>query len=172
MSDHATLVDLFRHLEWADARVWTTVVSSPEALADVNLRERLKHIHLVSRLFLAHWRGQVRSFTEPSFEDTTSLLGWGRQGDEAVRSHVESVGEGDLASASVVPWSTMAERRLGRKAEATTLGETMLQVALHTTYHRGQVNTRLRELGAEPPLTDFIAWVWLGRPEAEWPELP
>ncbi len=49
-----------------------------------------------------------------------------------------------------------------------TLAETVLQITSHTTYHRGQVNMRLRELGAEPPLTDFIAWIWLGRPEAEW----
>jgi hypothetical protein len=29
------------------------------------------------------------------------------------------------------------------------------------------VNARLRELGAEPPLTDFIAWIWFGKPQAE-----
>jgi uncharacterized damage-inducible protein DinB len=171
MSDAATLRDLFRHLEWADARVWAAVVSSPEALADENLRERLKHIHLVTRLFLAHWRGEVRAFAEPTFADTGSLLAWGREGDGAARAHVESAVGGDLAAPSVVPWSTMAERRLGRAAEPTSLGETMLQAALHATYHRGQVNTRLRELGAEPPLTDYIAWVWTGRPEPEWPSV-
>jgi uncharacterized damage-inducible protein DinB len=42
---------------------------------------------------------------------------------------------------------------------------------MHSTYHRGQVNARLRELGIEPPLTDYIAWIWFGRPEAEWPAL-
>jgi hypothetical protein len=31
-------------------------------------------------------------------------------------------------------------------------------------YHRGQVATRLRERGGEPPLTDFIAWIWMHRP--------
>jgi len=34
----------------------------------------------------------------------------------------------------------------------------------HTTCHRGQVATRLRERGAEPPLTEFIAWIWMRRP--------
>jgi uncharacterized damage-inducible protein DinB len=34
---------------------------------------------------------------------------------------------------------------------------------------RAQVNTRLRELGATPPLVDFIAWAWFGKPAAEWP---
>ena len=35
-------------------------------------------------------------------------------------------------------------------------------------YHRGQVARRLRELGVEPPLTDFIAWAPMDRPAAEW----
>ena len=34
----------------------------------------------------------------------------------------------------------------------------------HSTYHRGQVNARLREIGAEPPLVDYIAWLWFDRP--------
>jgi uncharacterized damage-inducible protein DinB len=59
--------------------------------------------------------------------------------------------------------------RFGREPVPTTMRETMLQVAMHSTYHRGQVNARLRELGAEPPLTDYIAWLWMGKPAAEWP---
>ena len=35
-------------------------------------------------------------------------------------------------------------------------------------YHRGQNATRLRELGGEPPLTDFVAWLWKGRPDGKW----
>ena len=51
----------------------------------------------------------------------------------------------------------------------TTVGETTLQVPMHTVYHRGQVNARVRALGGEPPLVDYIAWLWLGRPAPEWP---
>ncbi len=40
---------------------------------------------------------------------------------------------------------------------------------MHSTHHRGQVAARLRELGGEPPLVDFIAWLWWKRPEPEWP---
>ena len=41
----------------------------------------------------------------------------------------------------------------------------------HSTYHRGQINTRFRELGGEPAMVDFIAWVWLGKPKSEWGEI-
>jgi len=47
-------------------------------------------------------------------------------------------------------------------------GETLMPVASHSTHHRGQVCARIRELGSEPPLTDFIAWIWSSRPAASW----
>jgi len=65
-----------------------------------------------------------------------------------------------------IPW---AKRYAKEEAAAATLGDTLLQVPMHSTYHRGQVNARIRELGGEPPLVDYIVWVWLGRPAAEWP---
>jgi uncharacterized damage-inducible protein DinB len=68
-----------------------------------------------------------------------------------------------------LPWAGMVEQALGHPPGMTTMGETVLQVALHTLYHRGQVNMRLRELGGTPPLVDYIAWLWFGRPGASWP---
>jgi uncharacterized damage-inducible protein DinB len=46
--------------------------------------------------------------------------------------------------------------------------DAMYQVVSHSSYHRGQVNTRIRKIGGEPPLTDFIAWIWRGKPSSEW----
>jgi uncharacterized damage-inducible protein DinB len=68
-----------------------------------------------------------------------------------------------------LPFRESIEARFGRCAP-TTLEETALQVVFHTTHHRGQICARLRELGGEPPTPDFLAWVWLGRPQAAWPE--
>jgi len=67
-----------------------------------------------------------------------------------------------------MPWIAEYEQQIGRRFEKPTLGETMFQVTSHSTYHRGQVNMRLRGIGGEPPLVDFIAWVWFGKPTAEW----
>ena len=60
------------------------------------------------------------------------------------------------------------ERKIKQKVVPATLEETMLQVASHSTYHRGQINTRFRERGGDPPSVDFIIWVWLGKPKADW----
>lgn len=61
------------------------------------------------------------------------------------------------------PWADQLVARFGA-AQPATLSESVLQVALHSTYHRGQINARLRELGGDPPLVDFIVWIWRGRP--------
>ena len=73
--------------------------------------------------------------------------------------------------AAAVPDSVVqaATGRLGPGTMAPTVGETVVQVATHSAYHRGQICTRLRELGTEPPLTEYFVWVWHGKPGAEWP---
>jgi uncharacterized damage-inducible protein DinB len=68
-----------------------------------------------------------------------------------------------------MPWASHVEKRIGRPPGLTTIVDTALQVVMHTTYHRGQVNARLRAIGGEPPLVDYIAWIWVGRPAPEWP---
>jgi hypothetical protein len=31
-----------------------------------------------------------------------------------------------------------------------------------------RLHIRLRELGTTPPLVDFIAWAWAGKPSPDW----
>lgn len=47
----------------------------------------------------------------------------------------------------------------------------MLQVTTHSTYHRGQINARFKELGGEPGNVDFIIWIWLGKTKVDWDNL-
>ena len=65
-------------------------------------------------------------------------------------------------------FSDRMKQRFGDPRGNVTLGDTALQVVAHTTHHRGQVMTRLRELGGEPPLVDYVIRVWSGSPAAEW----
>jgi uncharacterized damage-inducible protein DinB len=44
----------------------------------------------------------------------------------------------------------------------------LTQAAMHSHYHRGQNATRLRELGGQPPPTDFIAWLRRSQPQPRW----
>jgi uncharacterized damage-inducible protein DinB len=156
-------------MEWADALVWTSVLAAEAGRTDAKLRDVLYHLHLVQRAFLRTWRGEPRETPYPTFDDAESLMRWGRTYYSEAFNHLATLDDEQVAKAMPVPWAAMVEQRLGRAPETTTVAETALQVALHSTYHRGQINARLREVGGEPPLTDYIAWVWLGRPAASWP---
>jgi uncharacterized damage-inducible protein DinB len=65
-----------------------------------------------------------------------------------------------------MPWATFYEQQAKQPAGTHTLGESVLQVFLHTQHHRGQVCMRLRDVGGVPPTVDFIVWLWMGRPSA------
>ena len=164
-----TLRDLMHHMEWADALVWRALLVHPAAFQDARLRELLLHLHGVQRAFLAIWT--ARPFDPQLAADAWEPL----PAQSAVRSYyaelhaaIDSFDETILDRPVVMPGLEPYEEKLGRRFEAPTLAETMLQVATHSTYHRGQVNARLREIGGEPPLVDYIAWIWFARPTAEW----
>ena len=156
-------------MEWADAEVWAAVLASEGGRTDAKLRGLLHHLHVVQRAFLRTWRGEPRDAPYPSFDDARSLMRWGRGYYTEAFAHLAALSDDEMVAPLPVPWSTMVAQRLGRAPEMTTVGETALQVALHSQYHRGQINTRLRDVGGEPPLVDYIAWVWLGRPDPAWP---
>ena len=162
------LNDLYRHMEWADASVWRAVLAAEAARSDTKLRELFYHLHMVQRAFLRVWQGETRYTPFPTFDDVGPLIEWGRSCYPELFAQVKSWTDDDLTKPLNVPWASRLTKPLGREAKGTTLGQTAQQVALHSLYHRGQINTRLRELGGEPPLVDYIAWLWLGQPQADW----
>lgn len=163
------LLDFFRHMEWADAEVWKAVLSSAEAKTDTRLRETLYHLHLAQWAFLRTWRGESRDTPYPKYGDLPPIGAWALRYHRELAKHITTFDDRKLSESMALPWADIVERRLGRPPGPTTLGETALQVVLHSAYHRGQVNTRLRSVGGSPPLVDYIGWVWLDRPAAEWP---
>ena len=170
MKDLVALGELLRHMEWADSRIWEAVLAHAEAGKSDEFRERLQHIHFVQLAFLKVWRNEpLDPSRAPSFDDHRSLLNWARTYYPEASAYVGGLSEKDLERPVRMPWIEMFEKRMGQRAEDPTLCETVFQVAMHSTHHRGQVSTRLRQLGGEPPLLDFIVWVWLGKPAPAWP---
>jgi hypothetical protein len=47
------------------------------------------------------------------------------------------------------------------------VAQAYMQVCMHSHGHRSQCATRLRALGGEPPVTDFIVWL-NERPAPAW----
>jgi len=164
----ATLKVLYRHMEWADALVWRAVLAFDEASGDEKLSRYFHHLHLVQHAFLRAWRAEPMETSYPPFDDARTVMSWGQRYYREIFTHIELVTDEQLARPMRLPWTDIVEKELGRAPEELTVGETMLQVPLHSLYHRGQVNARLREVGGEPPTVDYIVWMWLGQPAAEW----
>lgn len=157
------LGELYAHQEWADAKHWRAFEAHPAALADQAIRERLLHIHLVQHGFLWVTSPQRPEFAFRKLEDFPSmadLKNYGRQGLEEMTALVKKTDADRMEQVIEVPWFKPALKISVRQA--------LTQAAMHSHYHRGQNATRLRELGGEPPMTDFIVWLRDGQPAARW----
>lgn len=163
---------LIHHMEWADAKMWESVLKLSSSNSDSKMRKLLYHLHSVQRAFFYLWTKQPLEFpNETDFPEMLDIAKWGYEYYNKVNEYLNLINEKKLNKIIEIPWAKRLEKIIGKKPEESSLAETMLQVTTHSAYHRGQVNMRLRELGGEPPLVDFIAWVWLGKPKAVWADV-
>jgi uncharacterized damage-inducible protein DinB len=163
LADCRTLV---AHAEWADALIWRSVLAAGQE--DPELRAKLHHLHMVQWSYLHIWRSDhVKPRELSAFPTLPTIRAWAREYYRELPTYLGGVSSGRLAEAVRFPWADRLVQRFG-PSQPATWSESVLQVAMHSSYHRGQVARRLREFGGESPLTDFIAWVWMDRPEADW----
>ena len=163
---------LFSHMEWADAIVWKSVLEHSPVCSDAKIRGLLYHIHNVQRAFFYLWTNAPLNFPkETDFKDIREIANYGFENYPNLFTYLNSIEAEELKMIIEIPWSKRLDSFFGKKVGNPTLVETILQVTSHSIYHRGQVNKRLREIGAEPQLVDFIAWIWYGKPEADWSSL-
>lgn len=158
------LRDLYGHQEWADALHWSALEAHGVSLQDAQIRERLHHIHLVQRAFLAIAQGSglPSKMKLEDFPTMADMKAEARRSHGAARQLVEGLSDEQLAQPITIPW-------FKDPPLALSLGQALHQAAMHSHYHRGQNAARLKELGGTPPLTDLIAWYWKGRPAPQWP---
>lgn len=162
------ILDLYKHMHWADATMWQSVLGTTKVVNDSRLRHLLHHIHLVQHAFLRIWLHEPLQFPEESaFDGLSAVARWGFEYHQQVQSYLNSISKADMEKIVEIPW---AKQFADKKPGATTQAQTMSHLAMHTAHHRGQVMARLRDLDGEPPLVDFIAWCWLEKPDAEWPK--
>jgi uncharacterized damage-inducible protein DinB len=143
---------LYHHMAWADAQVLGAVAAYPAASEDEELRRMLHHIVVVQRFFLSQLQPRAFDYEKeklaPATQDGMARLFRETHADEL--AYIDSVGADALLP--VMETGHFATIR-------PTVGEMMMQVVMHSQHHRGQVASRLRELGGAPPTVDFILWV-------------
>jgi len=163
---------LLRHMQWADVEVWKKILSFSSAENDERIKKLLYHLHQVQYAFYFLWNELPLEIPKPEeFFDLKSIAKWGFDYRQKLDEFLSSPKSDEKDKVIQIPWSVFVERKMKQKVVPATLEETMMQVASHSTYHRGQINTRFRELGGDPASVDFIVWVWLGKPKSELGEI-
>jgi uncharacterized damage-inducible protein DinB len=153
-------------MQWADNIVWESLLKFPQTDGDEKIKDLLFHLHMVQHAYLHIWTKET--FKPPfqsDFKDIASIRTWGEEYYHKTYPIIDAFEESSLNNELKIPWIKFFLEKMGKEPSMITLGESILQVAMHSNYHRGQINLRLRELGGEPQLVDFIYWALLGKPE-------
>ena len=153
--------DLFAYSAWANTRIFDAAeaLTAGQAVVTVassfpSVRGTLAHVVGAEWIWLRRWLGDNPK-AAPVWVAEASL--------PELRAHLAAVGserEAYLAGLEEGDLERVVEyRRLSGEADAARLADLVRHVVNHSTYHRGQVVTQLRQVGASPPGTDFIAYV-------------
>ena len=119
-----------------------------------SIRDTLAHLHAAEWIWYQRWRGESPTALPAAdrFADTASLVAAWRELETGVRAFFDGLDKRGL--------DAVVEYRLTSGAPGASVLWHMLQhVVNHGSYHRGQVTTMLRQLGAAPPKSmDLIAF--------------
>ena len=155
---------LLAYNRWANARTLESVAPlSPEELnrqlggSFPSVRETLVHIYSADWIWLERWHGTSPKGL-PSGEELMTLEilkeKWGKVEREretfARELNADGLGE------------TIAYSNLAGEAKKNRLGELFVHVVNHSSYHRGQVATMLRQLGRKALSTDYSLYLDTG----------
>ena len=151
---------LYEYNAWANRRTLDScmALTAEQFTRDLHssfssVRDTLAHIYGAEWIWLERWHGRVPSAlpSPKDFADFASLQGRWTELETAMHTFVFSLTSTDL------------ERLIKYKNTQGVPFEgplwPMLQhVVNHSSYHRGQIVTLLRQLGAKPIATDLIAF--------------
>lgn len=154
--------DLYAHMEWGDAEHWKAILGHHDARHDAELKARLVHMHGAQRVWLGRWQGLQMPWPTPEdYPGLEDLRHFAAACHAAQRAYLQAMKPSEFER-------TLTFRTLHGEEVTQKLGDTLLQLPLHSQYHRGQNALRLKALGAKVPGTDFAQWTRTGRPEPDW----
>jgi uncharacterized damage-inducible protein DinB len=148
----AYLERLFDHVHWADRRVLDLLRESAAARQPEAMR-LYSHLLAAERVWLLRLNGGDSSvqpiWPELGLEEMAEMRAANEAGYARYlrdRTEVELDREIEYRSSAGVPYRTRAV-------------DVLTHVALHGSYHRGQLARAVRAAGGEPVNTDFILYV-------------
>jgi uncharacterized damage-inducible protein DinB len=153
------LPTLFDHMAWADAEAVAALRTLPDASAQRAQAVRLyAHLAAAAHVWLARVEGRAPEYPvwpELPLEAARELAARSLAGLRAV------AGRGAAGLAEIVEYRTSAGQPF-----RNTVGEVLTHVALHGSYHRGQLALLTRQGGGAPATTDYIVFARAASPGA------
>ena len=158
VDDIRTLLD---YHYWARDRLWAALepLTDEQRMRDMgssfrSIHDTVVHVFAAEWVWHARWRGVSPTALSQAgvFPDLATLAGRWAELESQVREYVDAAGEDGLSR--VYDYAL-----LSGAAGRATLAQMVQHVVNHASYHRGQVTTMLRQLGAAPPMSlDLIAF--------------
>jgi uncharacterized damage-inducible protein DinB len=151
------IITLYDYNGWANGRILGAVEPlTPEAfLRDLknsfpSMRDTLTHILGAEWIWLRRWHGESPSQILPAtdFPSVASLKDRYGSVEKERRAFLEGLSEERLAQ-------PFQYKDIAGNAHSLLLVQSLQHVVNHGTYHRGQITTMLRQLGATPVSTDL-----------------
>ena len=152
------LREMFDHNYWArDVQLRACKALTPEQLLQPmggsfgSLRDTLVHLLGVECLWMERWQGASpkEMLHTDAFPTLDSITAFWQKTEERMRQMLDSLDEKDLQQDFT--YTNM-------KGEKCTylIWRMLIHFLMHQSTHRGQVNTLLRQLGAEAVTVDFL----------------
>lgn len=149
---------LIKYHNWANRQLLDAVLplSNEEWTRDLgssfpSVQATAAHLIGVEWIWLERWKGK-NPVAPPKWMDNPSATQLG-----SVFANIEKERTGFLHTAD---FKRIVTYRLFNGSEGSDrLGALVYHVVNHSSYHRGQLVTLLRQLGKQPPSTDFLIYM-------------
>ena len=157
----ADLRELVDYTYWARDRIVDAVGTlTPEQYSRAmgnrfpSIRETLVHVYSAEWVWLSRWQGvsPAAGLSPDRWPDLASLVTSWRELEAKIRAVVGGVSDAGIGR-------VIEYKLLSGQPGKSSFGSMVQHVVNHGTYHRGQITTMLRQMGAAPPKsTDFITF--------------
>lgn len=158
--DFETIREIYGYNRWANARSLqaASTISPADFTKEVggsfaSLRGTLAHMYGAEWIWLQRWRG-----TSPrqlpfalDFPDVETIRSRWQEVEREQKQFLDSLDPGRLSE-------VVSYVNLKGETFAYPLGRMLQHVVNHASYHRGQITTLLRQLGATPLSTDLLLY--------------
>jgi uncharacterized damage-inducible protein DinB len=119
-----------------------------------SIRETVTHVYAAEWAWYERWKGQSPTALLPAdrFADLAALREAWTDQERNLRGYIDRLGDGGVSR-------IIEYKLLSGQAGASPVWQMVQHVVNHASYHRGQITTMLRQIGAEPPKPmDLIAY--------------